>query len=67
MKDASESLNRAIYEKSGGIIDLWTTIPMALIGLGVYKMLKPGGISVPDGFTLMWWAYMQLFRGAAKS
>jgi hypothetical protein len=63
INNGAEALNRALYEKSGGLVDLWTAIPIALAALGIYKLSKPGGFNVPGGFTLLWWAYMQLFRG----
>lgn len=66
IRNGSDALNRALYEKSGGIIDLWTAIPVGLLIVGLYKMLKPGGLGVPGGFTLLWWAYMQLFRKETK-
>ena len=63
----ADALNQAVYEKTGGLIDLWTTIPLALGGLGIYKMLQPGGLSFPTGFTLLWWAYMSFFDKSEKS
>jgi hypothetical protein len=66
IKSATESLNRALYEKSGGIIDLWTLIPMSLVGFALYQMRQPGGIGTPGAFTLLWWAYMQLSRNEGR-
>ena len=60
IKNIGDSLNRALYEKSGGLLDFRTLIPITLAGLGVYKMLQPGGLSIPGGFTLLWWAFMRL-------
>ena len=65
MRDLSESLNRATYEKTGGVIDLRTLVPLVLIGYGVYKMTRPGALSMPGGFTLLWWGYTSLLRGDA--
>jgi copper chaperone CopZ len=66
IRDVSEAANRAIYEGSGGVIDLWTLVPMALAAYGLYRISKPGGLNVPGGFTLLWWAYMQLIAGRRR-
>ena len=51
-----QSLNRAVYEKSGGIIDLWSAFFLVLAAVGIQKMLAQKGMSFPTGFTLVWWA-----------
>jgi len=57
-----DSLNRAVLERTGGIIDLWTAIPI-LVGLvGIRKIMAQRALAFPAGFTLVWWAYHSLFR-----
>ncbi len=57
-----DSLNRAVLERTGGIIDLWTAIPIVLGLVGIRKIMAQGALAVPTGFTLLWWAYHSLFR-----
>lgn len=56
------SLNRAVYDATGGLLDLWTAIPIVLVLIGLRKMLMEKGTALPTGFTLVWWAYSALFR-----
>lgn len=55
-----ESLNQAIYSKSNGIIDLYTTIPLVLAALGIRQIFKSSANIFPTGLTLLWWAYNSL-------
>lgn len=55
LKAMGESLNRGIYEKTGGVIDLWTGLLILLAGYGVRKMIKDPARAFPAGFTLVWW------------
>jgi hypothetical protein len=50
------SLNRAFFEKSGGIIDLWSAFFLLMAALGIRKILSQKGFSLPAGFTMLWWA-----------
>lgn len=60
-KEMANSINRAVYEKTGGIIDLWTAIPIILGALGVRKLLtERSAAMLPAGFTLLWWSYTSL-------
>ncbi|MBT3272765.1 MAG: hypothetical protein HN368_06400 [Spirochaetales bacterium] len=60
IQSMSDSVNRALYEKSSGLVDLHTLLPVVLAGFGIYKITRPGGLNAPGGITLLWWAYMQL-------
>lgn len=62
-RNIGEALNRAVYSMTDGVIDLWTTIPLALLFVGVRKIIAEGTLSFPAGFTLIWWAYTSMFRG----
>jgi hypothetical protein len=64
IRNIGEALNRAVYAGTDGLFDLWTGIPLVLLLLGVRKIMTEGTLgSFPAGFTLVWWAYMALFRG----
>lgn len=56
LSDFSSSLNRAVYEKSGGFIDLWSGLLIILAVLGTRRFLSKSGNFWPAGFTLLWWA-----------
>lgn len=62
IRHIARALNHAIYEQSHGIIDLWTAIPIVLLGLGVHQMVTRKQNNFPGGFTLLWWAYNGLTR-----
>jgi hypothetical protein len=61
-REMGDSLNRAVFEKTGGIIDLWTAVPLLLIILGFRKILMDRTTMWPTGITMLWWAYNSLFR-----
>ena len=57
-----DSLNRAVLERTGGIIDLWTAIPIVVGLVGIRKIMAQRALAFPAGFTMLWWAYYSLFR-----
>jgi hypothetical protein len=62
LKTLGESLNRAVYEKTGGFINLWTALLVGLAALGVRKVITDGARAWPAGFTLVWWAMNAIGR-----
>jgi hypothetical protein len=62
LKLLGESLNRAVYEKTGGMINLWTALMVALAALGVRRVITDGSRAWPAGFTLLWWAINAMKR-----
>lgn len=63
MKDIGDSLNKAVYEKTSGLLDLWTLIFIAFTFFGI-KNLFSGRIPVfPAATTFLWWALNGLMRG----
>ncbi len=62
IREMGGSLNRAVYERTGGLIDLWTAIPIILAVVGARKIMTQRYQAVPTGFTLLWWAYHALMR-----
>ena len=66
LQEIGNSLNRAVFEKTGGIIDLWTAIPILLIIFGFRKILTDRTTMWPTGITMLWWAYNSLFRNKSE-
>ena len=60
IKLLGKSLNRAVYERTGGIIDLWTAIPIIMGAIGIRKIWSQKALAFPTGVTLLWWAYQSL-------
>jgi hypothetical protein len=63
MRAAVDSLNRAVLEKSGGLIDFWSALFIVLAAVGVKKLVSEGGSALPAGFTLLWWGMNAILRG----
>lgn len=61
LNNINNSLDRTIYEKSNGLVNLKSVIKILLIGTGVYRVIKYPKM-LPGGITLLWWAY-QSIRG----
>jgi hypothetical protein len=57
------ALNSAVYDKTGGFIDLWSLVPLVIIGLGIRKIATDRSNMLPTGVTLLWWGYNSLFGG----
>ncbi len=62
MKDVADSLNRFVYDHTGGIVDLWTLLFILIAGQGVRELYAGGKRVLPPGLTLLWWAYHGLLR-----
>ena len=56
LRSAGESLNRAVFEKTGGLIDLWSAMMIVLAGIGIRKIVRHPAAAFPAGFTLLWWS-----------
>jgi hypothetical protein len=56
-----KSLNGALIEKTGGLLDLDSALLLLFVGVGSYKTFirKTGG---PGGITYLWWATSLLNR-----
>ena len=63
LREAGDAANRAVYERTGGLIDLWTAIPLVLGAIGVHRVLTQRSAIMPAGLTMVWWAYSALLRG----
>ena len=62
LKTAAKSLNRAVYEKTGGVVDLWTGLMLGLAGYGIRQAMVDPARAWPAGFTMVWWAVNALGR-----
>lgn len=62
LKGLANAFNRIIYEKTNGILDLWSASLIIFTLLGLNKLLTKG-LFLPAGMTLMWWAGADLLRG----
>lgn len=66
IQNIGKALNHALYSSTGGVIDLWTVVPLVLLGLGVRHILTQRPVTFPSGITMLWWAYAALFRGGYR-
>jgi hypothetical protein len=62
LRDMGESLNRAVYDKTGGLLDLWTAIPILLLAVAGKKIITDKALTAPAAATLLWWGYNSLFH-----
>ena len=56
----AQSLNRAVLDKSHGLVDLWSATALVLIAVGGRKVMADGWRALPAGFTLIWWGLHSL-------
>ncbi len=57
LQETGDALNRALYERTGGVIDFYTAMPLLLAVLGVRNIVA-GRVF---GWPLLWWAYREVF------
>ena len=63
IRDWAKSLNVAVYQKTGGVLDARTGLLLTLALLGIRKLFAERSLALPAGFTLLWWAGCGLLRG----
>ena len=56
----AESVNRAVFAKTHGLLDLWSIMALMLLVVGGRKIMADGARSLPAGLTLVWWAIHSL-------
>jgi hypothetical protein len=61
LRDIMVSLNRVVYDRTGGLLDFSSTVWILLAALGLRSLLVEGGKAMPAGFTLLWWGAHRLF------
>jgi hypothetical protein len=64
VRQAGAAANRAVYEQTGGLLDLWTAVPLVLGLIGLQRISTRRSAVFPAGLTMVWWAYSALLRGA---
>ena len=57
VQEGGEALNRAVYQRTGGLLDFYTAMPLLLVILGVRNVLAGRML----GWPLLWWAYREVF------
>ena len=63
VQELGKSLNFAVYDRTGGLVDLWSLAVFGLAAVGAKKMLEGGWLTLPPAFTLLWWALNAMTRG----
>lgn len=58
IRELGAALNQAVHQQTGGMIDLWTGLPLVLAAVGIRNILAKNG---QLGLPLLWWAYVSLF------
>jgi len=66
LRDILGSVNRMVYDQTGGLIDLWSAGLILLAAIGVQRLLTQGMRAFPAGLTLVWWGMVSLL-GARQS
>jgi len=56
------SLDRAVYEKTGGLVNGWSLLLLALAAFGIRQALNDRSRMWPAGLTMVWWAVNGLRR-----
>lgn len=56
------SLDRAIYEKTGGLVNGWSLLLLGLAAFGIHQALNDKTRAWPAGLTMVWWAVNGLRR-----
>jgi len=52
------AIDQAVYNSTGGTLDLTSCIFLLMISLGLYKILIQKDHGLPGGINLLWWAYV---------
>ena len=63
LRSVLDSLNRVVYDRTGGIVDFTSSLLILLAAMGVKKMFAEGAKAMPAGFTLLWWGAHHLMSG----
>jgi hypothetical protein len=59
IRSLAGSLNRAVFERTGGLLDFSTAAMIVLGAIGAKKFYTER--TLPPGFTLLWWTSHALF------
>lgn len=62
----NQSINYALLNKTNGLIDLKTIIPLSFLALAVKEYLRTGTLGTPTPITLLYWTYNGLGLGGNR-
>lgn len=62
----ARSLNMAVYQQTGGMLDLRTAVLLALAFEGIKQIVSQRALALPSGLTLLWWAGNGLLRKSGE-
>jgi len=62
LKLLGQSLDRTVYERSGGLVNGWTVLLFGLAALGIRQAMNDPSRLWPAGLTMVWWAVNGLRR-----
>jgi hypothetical protein len=63
LREMLSSANRMVYDRTGGLIDLWSAALILLAAIGIQRLLTQGMRAFPAGLTLLWWGVASLVLG----
>lgn len=65
LMDLGKALDLKVYNSTAGILDLPSSLSIAIFGLGLYMLLIKRDRSLPSGISLLWWSYV-IFKSRGK-
>jgi len=60
LRELLGSVNRMVYDRTGGLIDLWSAGLILLAAIGLQRLWAQGMRAFPAGLTLVWWGLASL-------
>ena len=60
LRTVLQSLNRAVYDRTSGLLDFSSALLILMAAAGVKKVIREGSSAMPPGFALLWWGAHQL-------
>ncbi len=63
LREILGSVNRMVYDRTGGLLDLWSAALILLAAFGIQRVLAQGMRAFPAGLTLVWWGLASLLGG----
>lgn len=61
LKRIKEAFNYSFYKQTKGVLNFTTLVPLVLIYIGAKRIIVNKDTSVPNPYTLFYWAYKTLF------
>ena len=63
LREILGSVNRMVYDQTGGLVDLWSAGLILLTAIGIQRLWAQGMRAFPAGLTLVWWGLASLLGG----